>query len=38
MSRTLMPSLASRALNYVLLSWIALVFIFPIVFMIVSSL
>lgn len=38
MSRTLMPSLASKALNYVLLSWIALVFIFPIVFMIVSSL
>jgi multiple sugar transport system permease protein len=38
MSRTLMPSLASRALNYLLLSWIALVFIFPIVFMIVSSL
>jgi multiple sugar transport system permease protein len=38
MNRTLMPSLASKALNYVLLSWIALVFIFPIVFMIVSSL
>ena len=38
MSRTLMPSVASKALNYVLLSWIALVFIFPIVFMIVSSL
>ena len=33
-----MPSLARRLLNYVLLSWIALVFIFPIVFMIVSSL
>lgn len=38
MSHSMMPSLASRALNYVLLSWIALVFIFPIVFMIVSSL
>ena len=38
MTRTLMPSVASKALNYVLLSWIALVFIFPIVFMIVSSL
>jgi multiple sugar transport system permease protein len=34
----MLPSLARRALNYVLLSWIALVFIFPIVFMIVSSL
>ncbi len=33
-----MPSLARKALNYVLLGWIALVFIFPIVFMIVSSL
>ena len=33
-----MPSLARQLLNYVLLSWIALVFIFPIVFMIVSSL
>ena len=38
MSRTLMPSLAAKALNYALLTWIALVFIFPIVFMIVSSL
>ena len=33
-----MPSVARQLLNYVLLSWIALVFIFPIVFMIVSSL
>ena len=33
-----MPSLAAKALNYTLLTWIALVFIFPIVFMIVSSL
>ncbi|RZS58583.1 carbohydrate ABC transporter permease [Sphaerotilus mobilis] len=38
MSHPMLPSLARRALNYVLLSWIALVFIFPIVFMIVSSL
>ena len=38
MSRSLMPSLAAKALNYTLLTWIALVFIFPIVFMIVSSL
>jgi multiple sugar transport system permease protein len=38
MSHSMMPSLASRALNYVLLSWIALIFIFPIVFMIMSSL
>lgn len=38
MSRTLMPSLAAKAVNYTLLTWIALVFIFPIVFMIVSSL
>jgi multiple sugar transport system permease protein len=33
-----MPSFAYRALQYVLLSWVALIFIFPIVFMIVSSL
>ncbi len=38
MSRSLMPSLAAKALNYTLLTWIALVFIFPIVFMVVSSL
>jgi multiple sugar transport system permease protein len=38
MSHSMMPSLANRALNYVLLSWIALIFIFPIVFMIMSSL
>jgi len=38
MSRALMPSVAAKALNYTLLTWIALVFIFPIVFMIVSSL
>ncbi|MDP4300206.1 carbohydrate ABC transporter permease [Leptothrix discophora] len=38
MSHPMLPSLARRALNYVLLSWIALIFIFPIVFMIVSSL
>ena len=38
MSRTLMPSLAAKAVNYTLLTWIALIFIFPIVFMIVSSL
>ena len=38
MSSSLMPSLAAKALNYTLLTWIALVFIFPIVFMIVSSL
>lgn len=38
MSRASMPSVAAKALNYTLLTWIALVFIFPIVFMIVSSL
>ena len=38
MKSPLMPSIAYKALNYTLLSWIALVFIFPIVFMIVSSL
>jgi multiple sugar transport system permease protein len=38
MSHPMMPTLARRALHYVLLSWIALIFIFPIVFMIVSSL
>lgn len=38
MSRTLMPSVARNALHYVLLAWIALIFVFPIVFMIVSSL
>lgn len=32
------PKLASRLLNYTLLTWIALVFVFPIVFMVVSSL
>ena len=32
------PSFAAQALNYTLLTWIALVFVFPIVFMIVSSL
>ncbi len=38
MSRTLSPTFAAQALNYTLLTWIALVFVFPIVFMIVSSL
>ena len=32
------PALAKKLLNYVVLTWIALVFIFPIVFMVVSSL
>lgn len=36
--RTLAPSVAYRALQYTLLTWIALIFVFPIVFMIVSSL
>lgn len=38
MSRSPMPRIAAKALNYLLLTWIALVFVFPIVFMIVSSL
>lgn len=38
MNRSPMPRIAARALNYLLLTWIALVFVFPIVFMIVSSL
>jgi multiple sugar transport system permease protein len=38
MKHPLMPSIAAKALNYTLLTWIALVFVFPIVFMIVSSL
>lgn len=38
MNRPLSPKLAAKALNYLLLTWIALVFVFPIVFMIVSSL
>lgn len=36
--KPLLPSFAYKALNYTLLSWIALVFVFPIVFMVVSSL
>ena len=35
---SLAPALAKKTLNYVVLTWIALVFIFPIVFMVVSSL
>ena len=35
---SLAPALATKTLNYVVLTWIALVFIFPIVFMVVSSL
>lgn len=38
MNRSSLAALASKALNYTLLTWIALVFVFPIVFMIVSSL
>lgn len=38
MKHPMMPSIAAKALNYTLLTWIALVFVFPIVFMIVSSL
>ncbi|MEJ7138220.1 carbohydrate ABC transporter permease [Amphibiibacter pelophylacis] len=38
MTHSRAPQWASKALNYVLLCWIALVFIFPVVFMIVSSL
>ena len=38
MQRSELASLASRFLHYVLLAWIAVVFIFPVVFMIVSSL
>ena len=38
MQRSELAALASRFLHYVLLAWIALVFIFPVVFMIVSSL
>ncbi len=38
MNRSLLPALAYKALNYTLLTWVALVFVFPIVFMIVSSL
>ena len=32
-----MPALARKLINYVVLTWIALIFIFPIVFMVVSS-
>lgn len=38
MKHPMMPTIAAKALNYTLLTWIALVFVFPIVFMIVSSL
>lgn len=38
MAHSIWPNIARRLLNYLVLSWIALVFIFPIVFMVVSSL
>ncbi|MCX7255974.1 MAG: carbohydrate ABC transporter permease [Polaromonas sp.] len=38
MPQSIWPDIARRLLNYLVLSWIALVFIFPIVFMVVSSL
>lgn len=38
MAHSIWPHIARRLLNYLVLSWIALVFIFPIVFMVVSSL
>lgn len=38
MPHSIWPHIARRLLNYLVLSWIALVFIFPIVFMVVSSL
>lgn len=38
MHPSIWPHIARRLLNYLVLSWIALVFIFPIVFMVVSSL
>ncbi|WP_114969936.1 carbohydrate ABC transporter permease [Rhodoferax ferrireducens] len=38
MHHSIWPHIARRLLNYLVLSWIALVFIFPIVFMVVSSL
>lgn len=38
MKHPMMPTIAAKALNYTLLTWIALIFVFPIVFMIVSSL
>lgn len=38
MPHSIWPYIARRLLNYLVLSWIALVFIFPIVFMVVSSL
>ncbi len=38
MPPSIWPYIARRLLNYVVLSWIALVFIFPILFMVVSSL
>lgn len=38
MAHSIWPHIARRLLNYLVLSWVALVFIFPIVFMVVSSL